>query len=95
MNQKDLNNLIKYIAVCATAFVVVLVGVITFQRIKYHNINKEITSLDNKIAQIEQQRTDLENKIEYQSSQIYLEEYARNQLGLIASNETYFEIIEK
>lgn len=95
MTQRELNNLIKNIAVIATAFVVLLVGVITFQRIKFHNLNKEITSLDNKISQIEQERTNLENKIEYQSSQIYLEEYARNQLGLIEDDETYFNIIEK
>ena len=94
MEQKKLNNIVKTITVLATAFLVILVGIITFQRIRYASLNKELVKLDDEIALLQEQRSNLEDGIEKRSSSIYLEELARSEL-LIENDETYLEITEK
>ena len=94
MEQKKLNRLIKTITVLATAFLVILVGVITYQRIVYSNYDKEVIELQNEISALQQKRSNLEDGIERRSSSIYLEELARSEL-LIKDGETYFEVTEK
>ena len=42
MNQDQLNKLVKLITVCATAFIVLLVGIIAFQRIKFARLQNEV-----------------------------------------------------
>ncbi len=94
MEQKKLNNLIKAITVLATAFLVVLVGVITYQRILYTKYDKQVVELQTEINALQEKRSNLEDGIEKRSSLIYLEELARSEL-LIKDGETYFEITEK
>lgn len=94
MEQKQLNNIVKLATVVATAFLVILVGVITFQRIVYSNYDKQVVELESKIIELQSSRSNLENGIENRSSSTYLEELARSEL-LIKDGETYFEITEK
>ena len=94
MEQKKLNNLIKTITVLATAFLVVLVGIITYQRILYTKYDKQVVELQAEIDALQEKRSNLEDGIEKRSSSIYLEELARSEL-LIKDGETYFEITEK
>lgn len=94
MEQKKLNNLVKLITVLATAFLVVLVGIITYQRIEYSNYDKKVVHLEEEISALKEKRSNLENGIEKRSSSIYLEELARSEL-LIKDGETYFEVTEK
>ena len=94
MEQKKLNNLIKTITVLATAFLVVLVGIITYQRILYTKYDKQVVELQTEIDTLQEKRSNLEDGIEKRSSSIYLEELARSEL-LIKDGETYFEITEK
>ncbi len=94
MNQDQLNTLVKCITAFATAFVVILVGIITFQRIKINNANKHLTNLDNEIAQMTTTKSTLETEIENSKSPTYIEEMLRDQL-IIKDNETYFEVTEK
>ena len=94
MEQKKLNRLIKTITVLATAFLVILVGVITYQRIVYSNYDKEVVELQKEITALQEKRSNLEDGIEKRSSSIYLEELARSEL-LIKDGETYFEVTEK
>jgi cell division protein FtsB len=94
MEQKKLNNLIKTITVLATAFLVVLVGIITYQRILYTKYDKQVVELQTEIDALQEKRSNLEDGIEKRSSSIYLEELARSEL-LIKDGETYFEITEK
>lgn len=94
MEQKKLNRLIKTITVLATAFLVILVGVITYQRIVYSNYDKEVVELQKEITALQEKRSSLEDGIEKRSSSIYLEELARSEL-LIKDGETYFEVTEK
>ena len=94
MEQKKLNNIIKAITVLATAFLVILVGIIAFQRITYSKYDKEIIKIDEEIKLLQQQRANIENDIEKRASSVYLEELARSEL-LIQNDETYFEINEE
>ena len=94
MEQKKLNNLIKTITVLATAFLVVLVGIITYQRIVYTKYDKQVAELEAELKTLQESRSSLENGIEKRSSSIYLEELARSEL-FIKDGETYFEITEK
>ena len=94
MEQKKLNNLIKTITVLATAFLVVLVGIITYQRILYTKYDKQVIELQAEIDALQEKRSNLEDGIEKRSSSIYLEELARSEL-LIKDGETYFDITEK
>ena len=94
MEQKKLNRLIKTITVLATAFLVILVGIITYQRIVYSNYDKEVVELQKEITALQEKRSNLEDGIEKRSSSIYLEELARSEL-LIKDGETYFEVTEK
>ena len=94
MEQKKLNNLIKTITVLATAFLVVLVGIIAYQRIVYSNYDKQVVELQKEITALQEKRSNLEDGIERRSSSIYLEELARSEL-LIKDGETYFEVTEK
>ncbi|MBP3630181.1 MAG: septum formation initiator family protein [Clostridia bacterium] len=94
MEQKKLNRLIKTITVLATAFLVILVGVITYQRIVYSNYDKQVVELQKEITALQEKRSNLEDGIEKRSSSIYLEELARSEL-LIKDGETYFEVTEK
>lgn len=94
MEQSKLNNLVKLVTVIATAFLVILVGVITFQRIVYSNYDKQVVELESTITELQESRSNLENGIENRSSSIYLEELARSEL-LIKDGETYFDITEE
>ena len=94
MEQKKLNRLIKTITVLATAFLVILVGIITYQRIVYSNYDKQVVELQKEITALQEKRSNLEDGIEKRSSSIYLEELARSEL-LIKDGETYFEVTEK
>lgn len=94
MEQKKLNNLIKTITVLATAFLVVLVGIITYQRIVYTKYDKQVAELEAELKTLQESRSSLESGIEKRSSSIYLEELARSEL-FIKDGETYFEITEK
>ena len=94
MEQKKLNNLIKTITVLATAFLVILVGIITYQRILYTKYDKQVIELQAEIDALQEKRSNLEDGIEKRSSSIYLEELARSEL-LIKDGETYFDITEK
>ena len=94
MEQKKLNNIIKAITVLATAFLVILVGIIAFQRITYSKYDKKVVKIDEQIELLQKQRANIENDIEKRSSSVYLEELARSEL-LIQDDETYFEISEE
>ena len=94
MEQKKLNNIIKAITVFATAFLVILVGIIAFQRITYSKYDKKVIKIDEQIELLQKQRANIENDIEKRSSSVYLEELARSEL-LIQDDETYFEISEE
>lgn len=94
MTQNQLNQLVKLITVCATAFLVVLVGIITFQRIKFTKVENEIQDIDTRIESLYTQKSDLETDISNSKNDLFIEDSLRNDLK-IKDGETYFVIEEK
>lgn len=72
-------------------FLVVFVAVIAvctgIQMQKYEDLQKEAAELSRQIAEEEQKLKDFEEKKEYYNSDEYIEQIAREKLGLVKSNE--------
>ena len=72
-------------------FLVIFVGVITvctgIQMQKYEDLQKEAAELNRQIAAEEQRLKDFEEKKAYYNSDGYIEQIAREKLGLVKSNE--------
>ena len=90
MQEKRTMFIVKLVTTVATLLVVALVGVVTFQTIKIKNLQKQKQTLDEQIALLQVQKTDFETGIANRSSDIYIEEVARNDLGMLDENEDYF-----
>lgn len=90
MQEKRTMFIVKLVTTIATLLVVVLVGIVTFQTVKVKNLQKKQQTLDQQIASLQTQMTDLETGITNRSSDIYIEEVARNDLGMLDENEDYF-----
>ena len=94
MNQEQLNRLVKLITTCATMFVLLLVRIITFQRIKYTAVQKEIEKTDKKIEVLSTKKAELESEVKNSKSPLYIEDVLRGELK-IRDNEDYFVIEER
>lgn len=94
MTQEQLNRLVKLITTCATMFVLILVGIIVFQRIKVASIQNEIEKTDKKIELLSSKKSELESDLDDSKSPLYIEDVLRNDLK-IKDNEDYFVIEER
>lgn len=94
MSQEQLNRLVKLITTCATMFVLILVGIIVFQRIKVASIQSEIEKTDKKIELLSSKKSELESDLDDSKSPLYIEDVLRNDLK-IKDNEDYFVIEER
>lgn len=94
MTQEQLNRLVKLITTCATMFVLILVGIIVFQRIKVASIQSEIEKTDKKIELLSSEKSELESDLDDSKSPLYIEDVLRNDLK-IKDNEDYFVIEER
>lgn len=94
MTQEQLNRLVKLITTCATMFVLILVGIIVFQRIKVASIQSEIEKTDKKIELLSSKKFELESDLDDSKSPLYIEDVLRNDLK-IKDNEDYFVIEER
>lgn len=94
MTQEQLNRLVKLITTCATMFVLILVGIIVFQRIKVASIQSEIEETDKKIELLSSKKSELESYLDDSKSPLYIEDVLRNDL-IIKDNEDYFVIEER
>ena len=90
MQEKRTMLIVKLVTALATLVVVVLVGVVSFQTIKMKSLQRKQESLDEQILMLESQLSTLQDGIVNRSSSIYIEETARNDLGMLDENEDYF-----
>ena len=75
-------------------FVLILVGIIVFQRIKVASIQSEIEKTDKKIELLSSKKSELESDLDDSKSPLYIEDVLRNDLK-IKDNEDYFVIEER
>ena len=92
MNFKNQKNRIKFWKnrlFLAIGLVIIIFIAINFFRIYRQNqaVNSEITNLSDQINALEQQNTEQKKLIEYFNSSAYIEEKARNSLGLKKEGE--------
>lgn len=90
MQEKRTMLIVKLVTALATLVVVVLVGIVSFQTIKMKSLQRKQESLDEQILVLEGQLLNLQDGIVNRSSSIYIEETARNDLGMLDENEDYF-----
>lgn len=76
------------------AFLVVFVGAVGvgmyWQMQEYRALQKEAAELEQQIAQEQEKALDFEAQKEYYNSDSYIEQIAREQLGLVKSNEILY-----
>ena len=94
MTKNKLKKVVKLATVFATVLLFVLVSVATYQIIKQNNLKRQIENLNSEIASLQEYKVNLETGIADKSSDIYLEEIARSELGMLKDNESKIEFKE-
>ncbi len=82
MTSQKLKRTVKLITILTTMVVAVLVCVITFTTIKIGILNNRIQELDRLSASLTQRQTQLENGISIRETGSYVEQEAREELGM-------------
>lgn len=95
MTEKQLYLKVKAITVLAVVFVVSLLLYILIQSVTLSNLNAANQRLNNEIRTLNEQTENLEEEILYRNSRTYIEQYARENLGLGYSNENKYIIEEE
>lgn len=71
-------------------FVMVVGAGVYLQMQEYRALQQEAAQLEQQIAQEQEKALDFEAKKEYYNSDSYIEQIAREQLGLVKSNEILY-----
>jgi cell division protein FtsB len=90
MTQKKLKKIIKWITVAVTAFVVLSVGIITYQCIKIGVLNSRSKKLDQISANLTAQEQSVDSQLEKNGTAAYQEQLAREKYGLVKDGETIY-----
>lgn len=90
MAQTTLNSRIKLITVIATTILLALVMVIVFQYIKLGNLKAEARKLKDTQTNYEQYIEELSEGSKDRETRAYIEQYARDEMGMIREGETYY-----
>jgi cell division protein FtsB len=69
---------------------VMFAGVLVMQMSSYNNYRDELASLEANLATERQNHQDLQDQMVYNESDAYIEQQARDQLGLIRPDEILF-----
>jgi cell division protein FtsL len=72
----------KWVAIGGTLFLVYIVVILSRVVWQNYQVNKQVDSLKNQIASLQQSNHDLQNEILYFQTDAYKEELARQQLNL-------------
>lgn len=92
MVQARLAKMVKLATIFATLVLVVLIGIIGYQYIKMNSLAKKDVVLDRKIAELSVTKTRLEEGIEIRNTDAYVEQQARENLGMIKDDESVYVV---
>ena len=95
MTEKQLHLKVRAITVFAVVLVLSLVLYILVQLITLSNLNASKNRLSKEFDTLNEQAQTLEEEIEYRNSRTYIEQYARENLGLGYSNENRYIVEEE
>ena len=90
MSPYAVKRIVGISTVVATMLLVFIVGVVLVQSIQLTKLNKESRLLDLNIERLIASKTDLENGIKERNTEEYIEEQARENLGMIKDGEIIF-----
>lgn len=94
MTQARLAQKVKLITVFATIFLFFLVCVAFYTQIKLNTLSSKNALLDTKINELSVTKASLEEGIENRSTDAYVEQQARENLGMIKSDGEVVYIFE-
>ena len=90
MSPYAVKRVVGFITVIATVVLVFVSTLVVSQCIQINKLNKESKLLDLNIERLAAEKTDLLNGIDYRSSAEYVEQQARESLGLIKDGEVVY-----
>jgi len=85
MTQTKLTQIVKLITVIATIVLFALVCVALYLGVKVNTLSSKSALLDTKISELSVTKANLEEGIEIRSTDAYVEQQARENLGMIKS----------
>lgn len=88
MTAEKLTKIVKIVTSLATAFVVLMVGIIVAEYIFIGSLNKKIDDITTEMDNLSQKQSELQNNIDNMDSD-YIEDYARRELGMLKDGEHY------
>lgn len=91
MEERKIRSKIITLTVCAVLLVFVLLGLLVFQYITYWRLTAQNLELNRQLEALRVERQNLENEVDYKSSEEFIEDYAREVLGWGRENETYYD----
>ena len=94
MTQARLAQRVKIITVLATIFLFALICVAFYTQIKLNSLSSKNALLDTKINELSVTKASLEEGIENRSTDAYVEQQARENLGMIKSKGEVVYIFE-
>ena len=83
MTQSKIAQLVKTITVFATVLLFALISVVCYQYIRVSKLSSKLDVLDTKIIQLSVTKANLEEGIETRCTDAYVEQQARENLGMI------------
>lgn len=86
----DQTKVIKIVTISTVIFIFLLAVSLVINLIKISGLNSQKAQLTDKLSALEKQIEDNEGTIAYMSSDTYIDQYAREYLGLIGNGETPF-----
>jgi cell division protein FtsB len=95
LTERQLMFRIKLITSVAVALLVLLAAFICFQLISLRNLRDTEARLERELEVLKRQTQTLEEEIEYRNSRTFIEQYAREKLGLGYSNESRYVFEEE
>jgi len=95
MEQKTLISIVKMVTVAAVLLVSILLISLIYNLVMIPGQEKRNKALEAELANNEAYLEYLESRIQYSSSDIFIERYARAYLGLLAPGEVLFVGVEE
>lgn len=90
MSPYMVKRVVGIVTVVATIVLVCMVSVVIGQCVQLNKLNNQSKLLETKIERLMATKTELESGIEYRSSDTYVEEQARENLGMIKDGEIIY-----
>ncbi len=86
--QKKSNRI--WVRIFLIVFAIVVVADVAWQYQRYEVLQEELSEINQQIAEEKKKATDFEARKEYYNSDAYIEQIAREKLGLVKSNEILY-----